>query len=463
MAILRADGSAIRYDELERGIDRMAAYATRLGLRAGDIAGLNIGGPDEALALVLYLALARLGIAVSDPAAPPERLKLSFQQKPEGAAAAPGLVGFDASWLRPRPGEEPAAGPIHPGGEALCQVVASSGTTGMPKHIPVSHALLRRKVLAWSPGDEDHRAVRIIAMSLSGAWGMACAMGTFWSGGTIVLSNPADAGAAIARHGVTSIITSPIALQSLLDGLPEGAGPFPSLRSIEVGGSLLPEPLHARAVSRLCPHMISIFGSSEAAYIASAPFAALTGRPGLVGQIYPGVTVEAVDADFTPLPPGSEGNLRIRSELVAEGYLWSDETASGGFQDGWFYSGDVGTVWPDGMLSLSGRISDLINHGGMKISPVPIEAALLRLPGVLDAAAFGMLDTAGIEQVWAAIAVRGRIDDAVLNAFCARALPTMAPKIILQMPALPRNENGKVVRRKLVELAAQMQREQAES
>lgn len=133
--------------------------------------------------------------------------------------------------------------------------------------------------------------------------------------------------------------------------------------------------------------------------------------------------------------------------------MWDDEASAQAFRDGWFVSGDIGAVWPDGMLTVTGRVSDLINRGGTKVSPRVIEQALLSLPTVIDAAAFGVPDASGLEQIWAAIVARARIDDTVLNAFCQRALPGISPTTILQMAALPRNENGKLLREQLVAIA----------
>ena len=124
---------------------------------------------------------------------------------------------------------------------------------------------------------------------------MDMALRTLWAGGTIVVSNPAQAAAAITRHGVTSIATSPVSLRAILDALPPDQTPFPTLRRVEIGGSRLPEALWRLAAERLCPTIISNMGSSEAGGIASAPARDLTGRPDAVGYLWPGVEVQALD------------------------------------------------------------------------------------------------------------------------------------------------------------------------
>nr|WP_294526160.1 class I adenylate-forming enzyme family protein [uncultured Rhodopila sp.] len=460
-AIIRADGSSISYGVLDHAIDRMAGYAARLGLEPGDVAGLSIAGPDESLGLTLMLALARIGVASAEPNAPAEGLRLRFQA---GAATAPGNVGFDACWMssEPAPADHVPA-PIRNDPAALFRIFSSSGTTGRPKHIAVTQAVQLRRVFAFGLADGLGPAVRVIGINLGCSWGCATALRTLWAGGTIVLSNPAHAPDTIPRHGVTSIVTSPVSLRMILDALPPGTGPFPRLEQIEVGGSVVPETLWRMAAERLCRRIVSIVGSGEAGLTASAPIDALIARRGAGGLIVPGVEIEAMDEANHTLPPGHEGVLRIRSDRLASGYLQDPESSTERFRDGWFYSNDIGTVWPDGLLTISGRTSDVINAGGVKVHPQVIESALLKLPLVVDAAAFGVPDATGVTRIWAAIVARSRIDDAVLNAFCRHALPGISPQTILQMKALPRNENGKVRREQLVDIGLHANRRPAEA
>ena len=436
-AIIRADATVLTYAMLDRAIDLAAARMAASGLGPGEPVALPITGPDESRGLILALALARCGIASADAALPARRRIVN--------APTPDAGAFDLNALcAPAAGVVPEA-PIDPDPAVVFRVFASSGTTGTPKPIAVSHGLMGRRVFAniLAPGGPDPCA-RIIALDLGIVWGFTAVLRTLWQGGTLVLTNPREASAAIARHKVRTIVTSPIGLRALLDGLPPAAGPFPLLETIEIGGSLVPGPLRDAAIARFCPGLVSHLGTSEAGGIASAPISALGDRPGAVGFVNPDVTVEAVGPGDRPLPAGSEGVLRLRSPLAVTGYAGAAAGAVASFRDGWFYSGDVGTVWPDGMLSLAGREGDVINCAGVKISAHAVEAALLGLPDVSDAAAFGVPDRLGLVQLWAAIVAARPIGAAELNAFCAARLPGQAPCMILQMTALPRTETGKV-------------------
>jgi acyl-CoA synthetase (AMP-forming)/AMP-acid ligase II len=162
--------------------------------------------------------------------------------------------------------------------------------------------------------------------------------------------------------------------------------------------------------------------------------------------VFPGVEVQAVDADDQPLPPGTEGVLRVRSGGCAGAYFDAPAASALVFRDGWVYPGDVGTVAPDGLVTLAGRPSEVINQGGVKVLPQLVEDVLLSVPEIGEAAAFGVPDDMGITRVWAAIVPNGRVDMSAVHALCRERLRMRAPTSILQMEALPRNEAGKVLR-----------------
>jgi acyl-coenzyme A synthetase/AMP-(fatty) acid ligase len=434
----------------------MAAHAARIGLRAGDTAVLTVSPPDEAPALILLLALARIGVTTADPGLPGHQ-GIVFQAA-GSRTVAPGAVIFDASWLE---GDAPPEATLHDDASTICRIFASSGTTGRPKFVPVSHDLMAKRVFARWLGLSGGRAVRMIGIGLDGAWGYLTVLRTLWSGGTIVLFDARDPIGPMHRHGVTQVAASTLALRSFLIAMPRGDAPPPVLETIEVGGSVVPHALLREAMARLCPDVVVYLGSTEVGGIAAAHAATVLAqrdsRPGLVGAVFPGIRVQAVDEAGDPLSPGCEGVLRVAAPTAPPGYFGGEHPGEG-FRDGWFYPGDIGIVWPDGMLSLTGRASEVINSGGMKVSPEVIEERLLTLPGVAEAAAFGVPDAGGVERIWAAIIADPPIDEAVLDAFCDRSPKGQAPEVILRLTALPKTESGKVLRRALREMALTMGR-----
>ncbi len=135
------------------------------------------------------------------------------------------------------------------------------------------------------------------------------------------------------------------------------------------------------------------------------------------------------------------------------GYRNNPEANAAAFIDGWFRTGDTGVLDGDGYLALIGRIKELINRGGEKISPAEIDAALLEHPAVAEAAAFGVPDAKYGEEVWAAVVLKGDATVEELQAHCrSRMADFKVPKVIRITSALPKTATGKVQRRDLAAL-----------
>ena len=132
------------------------------------------------------------------------------------------------------------------------------------------------------------------------------------------------------------------------------------------------------------------------------------------------------------------------------GYRNNPEANAAAFVDGWFRTGDIGVIDNDGYLALTGRIKDLINRGGEKISPAEVEAVLLEHPAVAEAAVFGVPDPKYGEEVSAAVVLRGAATTQELQVYCSTRLTDFeVPKLIHLVSAIPGNAMGKVQRREL--------------
>ena len=457
VAIIRADHTAVSYRAFDAMIDAAARHLAAVGLMAGQVAGLAIAGPDEFPGLIVALALARLGVVSADLALPAERMDVCII---EGGRAAPagvrslaieavcgGMTSADADGVPVRP---------HPDGSGGFRIFASSGTTGTPNFSAISHDLMAARVADSWLAVGQVPAVQICAIGMGITWGCTRMLRTFWTGGTLVLTNPRDAVATIVRHKVNALSIAPVSLEQVIAAVPAGRARPPSLRMIEVSGSALSPALRAMVRLKLCDTLFSHFGATEAGGVASGPFSAFGETPGAVGYVHTGVEVEAVDEDGRMLPPNTEGILRIRGPNVISGYLGDTVASAAVFRDGWFYCGDIGAVSPDGLLTVGGRNSDFINAGGNKVSPKVIEDVLLSLPQVGDAAAFGVPDRMGVVRIWVAIVPAAPVDASALLAICRDRLGDKAPTFLIQVQALPRNPNGKIVRADLIRFAAQL-------
>jgi acyl-coenzyme A synthetase/AMP-(fatty) acid ligase len=447
-------GQTVSYRELDRTIDFVAAGVRRLGLEPG--AAVDVKSPWAYRDLCCRLALARLGICIAAGSMPAIGSPMVLI---DGAARDVSGVTFerlDRLWP-----EDLAAAtkvtevPSHQNGAAVCILFPTSGTTGIPKLVAVSHDVIASRIASRSPAlrlPGDARQICTIGVGTS--YGFLQRLGVLWAGGVVVMPmGEKDVFSCADRNRATHLAMSPFSLHCLVNALPAGPVSLPSLRQIEVVGGFLPRNLYDIARQRLCSNIVSQYGSAEAGPVAGATIHSLQGHPGAVGYLYPGVDAQAVDADDRPLPPGTEGALRVRSAGCVNAYVGDPAASAGVFRSGWVYPGDVGSVAADGMLIVTGRSNEVINQGGNKVNPQVIEEVLLSVPGISEAAAFDVPDALGVARIWAAIVPSGSVDMDAVRALCRERLRQNAPRSYLKLKALPRNGFGKVLRAQLKQKA----------
>jgi acyl-CoA synthetase (AMP-forming)/AMP-acid ligase II len=198
--------------------------------------------------------------------------------------------------------------------------------------------------------------------------------------------------------------------------------------------------------------LVEAYGMTEAAHqMASNPLPPGERRAGSVGSPT-GTEIATLDDDWRPVAAGGEGEVCVRGPGVVDSYRANPEATAASFRDGWFRTGDSGVLSGDGYLSLSGRLKELINRGGEKISPHEVEDALLGHPEVVEAVAFAMPDAKYGETVGAAVVARSVIGEDALRAHCDGRLATFkVPVRIHVVEAIPKGPTGKVQRRLLAE------------
>lgn len=160
-----------------------------------------------------------------------------------------------------------------------------------------------------------------------------------------------------------------------------------------------------------------------------------------------------LDEDWRSVPAGEAGEVCVRGASVVDGYLDNPEANASSFRGGWFRTGDVGVLSDDGYLTLVGRIKELINRGGEKISPYEVEAVLLEHPHVAEAAAYPVPDEKYGEQVGAVVVVTTAVSAGELLDYCAQRLVSFkVPAQLAIRPQIPKGPTGKVQRRLLAGL-----------
>ena len=349
------------------------------------------------------------------------------------------------------------------GSNDVALVLHTSGTTGRPKRVPLTHGNLTISAdnigrgYALSPDD-----VTMCVMPLFHVHGLvASTLATFATGGTVVMPSKFNALSflRLARdHRVTWYSASPTVHQLILarvGGTPSARANDTQLRFIRSCSAALPEKAMAGLERALGVPVVEAYGMTEAAHqIASNPLPPGARKPGSVGRSGD-VTVGVVDIDGRHLPRGSSGEVVIRGGNVVAGYEDNPTANAASFVYGWFRTGDQGYLDEDGYLHITGRIKELINRGGEKISPIEIDQVLLGHPAVDSAVCFGVPHDMWGEEVEAAVVLRdgAAATPADLLAYCRERLAEFKrPKQIHIAASIPRTATGKVQRRQMAEL-----------
>ncbi|MEW6298988.1 MAG: acyl--CoA ligase [Thermodesulfobacteriota bacterium] len=469
-------GPVVTYGALQSQVHECAALLRGLGLGRGERVAMALPNGIDVIVAFFGVTAAAATAAPLNPAYTAEEFRFYLQDiaakvlvVPAGggeaarAAAPEGTVLIEASLAAngavrftvlgtssaPRVQTDPAP-------DDIALFLHTSGTTSRPKGVPLSHANLLASAAnvaatyALTPAD-----VSLCVMPLFHVHGLvASTLATLRSGGTVVVPPRFSASAfwpAVTAHQVTWYTAVPTIHQVLLARADEDHAPAPGtsgLRFIRSCSAALAPATLAQLEARFgCP-VIEAYGMTEAAHqMTSNPLPPGLRRPGSVGR-GTGVQVAIMDERGHLLPAGSPGEVVIQGPNVTRGYHNNPAANAAAFTDGWFRTGDQGVLDTDGYLTLVGRLKELINRGGEKISPREIDEALLTHPAVAEAVCFGVPDAKYGEEVAAAVVLRGEATEAALIAHCRERLAAFkVPKKIYLVPHIPRTATGKVQRR----------------
>jgi acyl-CoA synthetase (AMP-forming)/AMP-acid ligase II len=232
--------------------------------------------------------------------------------------------------------------------------------------------------------------------------------------------------------------------------------PAHDLRFVRSCSAPLPAILWMRYEEAIRAPLVEAYGMTEAAHqMTSNPLPPEERRPGTVGRAT-GVELAILDDDWRPVGAGERGEVAVRGASVVDGYLDNPEVNAASFRDRWFRTGDLGSLSPDGYLTLVGRVKELINRGGEKISPYEIEEVLLTHPAVREAAAYPVPDSKYGEQVGAVVVPKGDVEAEELIEYCrSRLVAFKVPTRVTILPQIPKGPTGKVQRLTLSALVDQ--------
>jgi acyl-CoA synthetase (AMP-forming)/AMP-acid ligase II len=447
LAIQTSAGNAT-YAKFDADIDRVAASLLEIPNLVGRIA-VQVKNPS--LHWLIILALARLNIAsLSLPIGDAGLLSLYHPDliltDDERTSSQVRSFLVSTKWTEDALSRPLAALPprIYSPDDAA-RLVTSSGTTGTPKKILYTRkhvdTRLQNASLAISLGELK----MLVNIGLDHSGGYITPLLCWLNGGTVVYPAPnfrwVDVLPLLSPGGIAC---APAQLEVLMRSLPANFIP-PAAFTCVVAGSTLSQSLSVRARSRLTPNLWVTYASSEAGFTALARASHLEGQEGAVGYVSPWADVEIVDRTGKPCAPGVSGEVRVRSDEIVDGYLDEDDTEERAFRDGWFYPGDLGSLSADGMLTIEGRTNDVMNFGGEKISPLPIEETLTSCPGVRDAVAFAVPGPGGVNLPFAAVVSETGFDREATIARLRARFPLVAINLV-ETASVPRNAMGKIQR-----------------
>ena len=346
-------------------------------------------------------------------------------------------------------------------------ILYTSGTTGQPKGAELSHsnmvqnALLGPKVFGAIAPD-----VHLLALPLFHSFGQTVNLNMgFATQSTLVLLprfDPASALTLMAREKVTFFAGVPTMYWAMLTYEPdESSGALPieiegiaaSLRICASGGSPMPLEVLRGFEKRFSVTVLEGYGLSETSPVATFNRVGMPTKPGTVGLPVWGVQVRTVTAEGAEAGVDEPGEVLIRGHNIMRGYHGRPaETAEAIDEDGWFASGDIGTLDADGYLTIVDRAKDMIIRGGFNVYPREIEEVLMTHPAVSLVAVVGVPDEELGEEVKAFVikAAGATLSEADLVEWARAEMAAFKyPRVVEFRDSLPMTATGKILKREL--------------
>ncbi|MEU8292403.1 4-coumarate--CoA ligase family protein [Streptomyces pseudogriseolus] len=481
------DGTTLTYEQLDRFHRRVAAGLAEAGVRKGDVLALH--SPNTIAFPTAFYAATRAGASVTTvhPLATPEefakqlrdcaaRWIVTVSPLLDSARRAAELAGGvreifvcdSASGHRSlidmlaSTAPEPAVG-IDPA-EDVAALPYSSGTTGIPKGVMLTHRQIATNLAQLQPAITAGPGDRVLAvLPFFHIYGLTALMNApLRHGATVVVLPRFDLEqflAAVQNHRITALYVAPPIVLALAKHPLVAEYDLSSLKYVISAAAPLDAHLAAACARRLgLPPVGQAYGMTELSpgthvvpldLMEEAP-------PGTVGKLIAGTEMRIVSLDDPgkDLGPGESGEILIRGPQVMKGYLGRpDATAAMIDEDGWLHTGDVGHADADGWLFVVDRVKELIKYKGFQVAPAELEALLLTHPGVADAAVIGVYNEDGNEVPHAFVVRHPSAPDLtegeVMLHVAERVAPYKRVRHVTFIDGVPRAASGKILRREL--------------
>jgi acyl-CoA synthetase (AMP-forming)/AMP-acid ligase II len=483
-------GRTLTYRQLADAIRRAAAGLARQGFRKGDV--LAIVSPNVPEYAAAFLAVASLG-GINTTANPlytadelAKQLRDSrarflvtvpaFLDKSREAAAGTSVeeifVFGSAEGARPfaellQAGDRPPAVPIDPR-EDIVALPYSSGTTGLPKGVMLTHRNLVAN-LCQVEGMENFEAfgerdVIVAVLPFFHIYGMVVIMMLGLAGGGTVVSTPRfdlmEFLDLVQKHRITILPLVPPIVLGLVKHPAVAQFDLSSVRLVFSGAAPLGEDMARALAAKLgCP-VVQGYGMTEASPVTHlSPTRNAPMKPGAVGRVVPSTEVKIVDVvTGDDVPAGAEGEILIRGPQIMKGYLnRPEETAACLDPEGWYHTGDVGYVDTEGYFFIVDRTKELIKYKGLQVAPAELEALLITHPAVLDVAVVRRPDDEAGEIPKAFVvlkpdeASRSTRAETIMDWVTGRVAPHKRIRELEFIDEIPKSASGKILRRVLMD------------
>ncbi len=428
------------------------------GIRPGQILGVEAG--DRYLHLLVVLAAEAMGVTtmtlIAAELEPPDRMdqlcdRIIMSRPPPGMPLAK-LLTMPTDWLArilARPPRDDRLDELEgqPESQAVVRLIKSSGTTGAAKVMGMTQRVQQRviqKLLlhapVWVKAHPDYLCLYNFGVRAS----HARALMTLQLGGTIHLTG-IDVLWDLITAGIGNFAMFVAGdFDRFVRAAPHGRGPFALY--LEVVGAAVPPRLRQEARSKLTQHIVVTYSSNE------------TNRVSLVdednvGTLFPGVSIRIVDPGGRPEPNGRPGVIWVKTDTMTDGYINAPKLSRTAFVDGWFRTSDVGFQPSDDTLVVLGRDDEMLNIGGLKVAPGPIEQRLKAINGISDALVTSIDDYLETRIMLVAIETEPGVRPADLSRL---VMPIIQSRIahfqLLMLPLFPRTDTGKIRRQAVQEL-----------
>jgi acyl-CoA synthetase (AMP-forming)/AMP-acid ligase II len=469
-ALLAPGRPAITFAGLSSRIDAVAGLLANAGLGRNDVVAVLMPDGPELLSIVLGV----VSVAICAPVNPALR-------KAEIASCLSGLgaraVIIDAALNSPVgevAGElgvsvldaqralsvsQPTRLAEHDRASDIALVLQTSATTGEPRLVPLTHSNLGAMAANTRGALRLTVADRFLSMMpLFHLTGLLSSLAQFLAGGSVISTSGFDSGMFltwIEEFHPTWYTAAPAlhsAILPLLDGRPDVLARFP-LRFVRSIGAPMPRALLADLERALRVPVLEGYGMTEAGMVTSNALPPRKRKAGSVGRSA-GVAVAILGDSEDLLSAGCEGQIGVRGPEVMHGYRNNAEADQSAFRGGWLLTGDVGYLDEEGFLFVTGRIKDVINRGGEKVSPQEIDEVLAAHPSVSEAVSFGVAHPTLGEDVAAAVVLipGASVTETELRRFAAQRLADFkVPRRIVFPDSIPKGPTGKARRSTLAE------------